>query len=95
MLYREGEYDEDCENPGLTNVLIRKNRYGPKADVELAFDRKQMSFGVILSKRSDSGSEGSSPSRRDLAQELLELFAGKLDYGFKQAIGLATAARRG
>lgn len=44
MLYRESEYYSDCENPDLTEVLIRKNRHGPTGCVELMFAREQMSF---------------------------------------------------
>ncbi len=45
MLYRESEYVEDCENPELTDVYIRKNRHGPRGHVELNFNAKTMSFG--------------------------------------------------
>ena len=44
MLYREGEYFEDCENPDLTDLFIRKNRHGPTGSVELRFDRNTMTF---------------------------------------------------
>jgi len=44
MLYRESEYNEDCDNPNLTEVLIRKNRHGPKGCVELHFAHEKMSF---------------------------------------------------
>ena len=44
MLYRESEYEEDCENPDHTSVLIRKNRHGPTGEVVLRFDRGTMSF---------------------------------------------------
>jgi replicative DNA helicase len=44
MLYRESEYNEDCDNPNLTEVLIRKNRHGPKGCVELHFTHEKMSF---------------------------------------------------
>lgn len=44
MLYRESEYNEDCENPDTTDIYIRKNRHGPKGHIELHFNRKTMSF---------------------------------------------------
>ncbi len=44
MLYREDMYNEDCENPGMTDVYIRKNRHGPTGRVGLFFDKARMSF---------------------------------------------------
>src|SRR5207302_1377862 len=44
MLYREGMYNEDCEDPDLTDVYVRKNRNGPTGRVSLHFDRERMSF---------------------------------------------------
>jgi len=44
MLYREGYYNEDCDDPDLTDVYVRKNRHGPTGRVELQFDRERMQF---------------------------------------------------
>lgn len=44
ILYRESEYNEDCEDPSLTEVWVRKNRHGPKGCVELHFAHEKMSF---------------------------------------------------
>lgn len=44
MLYRESEYDDECDDPDRTDVYIRKNRHGPTGHVALRFDRKTMSF---------------------------------------------------
>ena len=44
MLYREGYYDPDVENPNLTDIFIRKNRNGPTGRIELDFDPEQMRF---------------------------------------------------
>jgi replicative DNA helicase len=44
MLYRQGAYNEDCEQPNLTDVYVRKNRHGPTGRVELMFDAGRMSF---------------------------------------------------
>ena len=44
MLYREGYYNPDVENPNLTDVFIRKNRNGPTGRIELDFDPKYMRF---------------------------------------------------
>lgn len=47
MLYRQGYYDPDCEQPDLTDLYLRKNRQGPTGHVELRFDGKQMSFAPV------------------------------------------------
>ena len=44
MLYRDGYYNEETDNPGLTEVFVRKNRHGPTGSVELHFDEGKMSF---------------------------------------------------
>ncbi len=46
MLYRQSMYDEDCENTGLTDVYLRKNRHGPTGRVELQFNAAKMSFAA-------------------------------------------------
>jgi replicative DNA helicase len=44
MFYRRGAYDEEYEQPNLTDVFIRKNRHGPTGRVELMFEPAKMSF---------------------------------------------------
>jgi replicative DNA helicase len=44
MLYREELYEEDCGNPGLTDVFVRKNRNGQTGKVQLFFDAKRTLF---------------------------------------------------
>lgn len=44
MLYRESEYNPDCDNPALTDLYIRKNRNGPTGQIELNFDKTRMTF---------------------------------------------------
>jgi len=44
MLYRESLYNEDCADPALTDVYLRKNRNGPTGHVEIYFDGARMSF---------------------------------------------------
>ena len=44
MLYRRGAYDEDYEQPNLTDVYVRKNRHGPTGRVDLMFEAAKMSF---------------------------------------------------
>lgn len=44
MLYREGAYNEDCGDPTLTDVYVRKNRNGPTGRVPLRFVPDRMVF---------------------------------------------------
>lgn len=44
MLYREDMYNEDSDQPGVTDVYVRKNRNGPTGRVELKFVEQRMSF---------------------------------------------------
>ncbi|HQR05653.1 MAG TPA: replicative DNA helicase [Gemmatales bacterium] len=46
MLYRQSMYDEDCDNPTLTDVYLRKNRHGPTGRIELQFNAAKMSFAA-------------------------------------------------
>ena len=47
MLYRDDYYNEFSEMPGVTNVLIRKNRNGPIGQVDLKFEKSQQKFYEI------------------------------------------------
>lgn len=47
MLYRESVYNEDYDEPSVTEVYIRKNRNGPTRRVSLFFDSKQMTFRTL------------------------------------------------
>ena len=44
MLYREGNYDEDCDDAMLTDFYLRQNRNGPTGHIELKFNAARMSF---------------------------------------------------
>ena len=56
MLYREEAYNEDCDDPGATDVYVRKNRSGPTGRVTLFFDKERMSFeDVARPKRGTAG----------------------------------------
>ncbi len=44
MMYRKDYYEEDTDNPGLTDVFIRKHRNGPIGRVELMFKKEQIRF---------------------------------------------------
>lgn len=47
MFYRRGAYDEECDQPNLTDVYVRKNRHGPTGRVELLFEPAKMSFASV------------------------------------------------
>lgn len=47
MLYRESYYNEDVENPDVTDLYVRKNRHGPVGNVELRFNMQTMSFASV------------------------------------------------
>ncbi len=50
MLYREGVYVPDCDDPNLTDVFIRKNRNGPQGNTQLHFHADTMSFRDALQR---------------------------------------------
>jgi replicative DNA helicase len=47
MLYRDDYYNEDTDQPNLTDVYIRKQRQGPTGRVELRFNRERMSHESV------------------------------------------------
>lgn len=47
MLFRKGYYEEDCDEPQITDVYLRKNRNGPTGQVELYFDPERMRFSEL------------------------------------------------
>jgi len=47
MIYRDDYYNEFSETPGVTNVMIRKNRNGPTGQVDLKFEKSQQKFYEI------------------------------------------------
>ena len=51
MLYRDDYYNEFSESPGITNVLIRKNRNGPTGQIDLKFEKSQQKFYEIEKKQ--------------------------------------------
>lgn len=55
MLYRQGAYDEDCEEPNVTDVYIRKHRNGPTGRIELFYDKRTMSFRDLSRQKIASG----------------------------------------
>ncbi len=42
MLYRDDYYNEDSNQPGITDVHVRKQRQGPTGRVEVRFNREKM-----------------------------------------------------
>ena len=49
MLYRDSYYNEDADDPAITDLYIRKNRHGPVGCVELRFDGEGMTFQSVRS----------------------------------------------
>lgn len=48
MLYREGYYNDACDNPEVTSVYVRKNRQGPTGHIDLRFAKEKMVFRSSL-----------------------------------------------
>jgi replicative DNA helicase len=53
FIYREDYYNPETERKGITDILIKKHRNGPTADVELYFDRKKQRFRGVDRKHED------------------------------------------
>jgi replicative DNA helicase len=53
FIYREDYYNPETERKGITDILIKKHRNGPTADVELYFDRKRQRFRSVDTKHKD------------------------------------------
>ena len=60
MIYRDDYYNEFSETPGVTNVMIRKNRNGPTGQVDLKFEKSQQKFYEL---------EKSAASEREYVEE--------------------------
>lgn len=54
MMYRKDYYDEDTDQPGVTDIYIRKHRNGPTGRIELMFKKEQMRF-YDIDKQHSSG----------------------------------------
>lgn len=44
FLYRDEVYNPETEKPGIAEVIVSKNRFGPKGTVEVQFKAKSMRF---------------------------------------------------
>jgi len=53
FIYREDYYNPETDRKGITDLLIKKHRNGPTADVELYFDRKKQRFRSVDTKHTD------------------------------------------
>ena len=51
MFYREDAKNEDCSEPGVTGIYVRKSRSGPTGRVGLFFDKERMSFRDMKRKQ--------------------------------------------
>lgn len=52
-LYREGYYNNECENPNLAEAIVLKNRKGETGKVELAWLPEYTSFGSVEKRRGE------------------------------------------
>lgn len=51
LLYREAYYDEDCDDPYVTDLFLKKNRpHGETGHVQVRFDKKKNRFQNIESE---------------------------------------------
>lgn len=55
MMYREDYYEEDTDKKGITDIFIRKHRNGPIGHVEMAFNKAQLRFMDIETRRDYTG----------------------------------------
>lgn len=62
MLYRQGFYDPDCDDPLETELFLRKNRNGPTGVVSVRFNPERMTFEPL--ERRDLPSVLESPHPR-------------------------------
>jgi replicative DNA helicase len=46
MLYRDDYYNPDSDKPGITEIIVAKNRGGAKGTIELQFDAPRTTFRV-------------------------------------------------
>ncbi|MCX6808442.1 MAG: replicative DNA helicase [Candidatus Berkelbacteria bacterium] len=53
FLYRDEYYNAETDRKGITEVLLRKHRNGPTANVELFFNPSQMRFNDLEKQRTD------------------------------------------
>jgi replicative DNA helicase len=51
FLYREDYYNPDTDRQNLTDIMIKKHRNGPTANVELYFDRTKQRFRSLDTRR--------------------------------------------
>jgi replicative DNA helicase len=71
FIYREEYYEDEPEDPGVAELIVRKNRHGPTDTVRLAFKEPYASFTNLA--REDRGgarrSEEQEPPLMDVSEE--------------------------
>jgi replicative DNA helicase len=63
FIYRDVVYNPETDDPGKTEILIRKQRNGPIGDIQLQFESQFTRF-FAKSERSDAPPETNSPDFR-------------------------------
>jgi replicative DNA helicase len=54
MLYRDDYYDEDSDQPGITDVYVRKQRQGPTGRISVLFNKERMCHESLARERIDA-----------------------------------------
>ena len=63
MLYRDDYYNELSDQPGVTDIYVRKQRQGPTGRVSVRFNRERMCHEPLAYERSDSARSHSNDTR--------------------------------
>jgi replicative DNA helicase len=71
FIYRDEYYDDESEDAGIAELIVRKNRHGPTDTVRLAFKEPFASFSNLAREDRQGGrrSEEKEPPLMDVAEE--------------------------
>jgi replicative DNA helicase len=71
FIYREEYYEDEPEDPGVAELIVRKNRHGPTDTVRLAFNERFASFKNLAreDRQGARRSEEEEPPLMDVAEE--------------------------
>ena len=71
FIYREEYYEDEPEDPGVAELIVRKNRHGPTDTVRLAFKEPFASFSNLAreDRQGARRSEEEEPPLMDVAEE--------------------------
>ncbi len=70
FIYRDEYYDDETEDQGIAELIVRKNRHGPTDTVRLAFNERFASFANLAPEHQGARrSEVEEPPLMDVAEE--------------------------